>query len=107
MSKQLEIVIKDAKRHHEENNVDVVIFIPKELSTQSYYIFNKEYDTKKHCFHTEHGKIKIAVAQISGESDQHYHTVYIINPQDIEDRVLNELKMVPDTKGIVYCVKVN
>lgn len=106
MSKNLELIINEAVNHNEEQLRSVNIIVPKNLKSQAYSIFIKRTGHIKWAFNDNGEKLKLSVAQISAESDIHYDTVYLINPQDIEDQVLKEIKMIPDADGLLICAKV-
>jgi|VirMetMinimDraft_7_1064189.scaffolds.fasta_scaffold22451_6 hypothetical protein len=103
---KLEIVIKTAVNHCLNLGRDTIIIVPTNLRTQAYSVFVQNYQEKKWSYNTGKGLLTLAVAEIKGEATPHYESVFIINPQDIEDSVLNEVKMIPVTDGLTICAKV-
>lgn len=105
MSKNLKLIITEATNHCQNLRRDVKILVPKSTITQAYSAFMESTGTVKKKVQYADKTLTLAMGEISGVSDQHYDTVYVINPQEMEDDVLEEIKAIPNKDGLLICVK--
>ena len=103
---KLEVAIQTAVNHCLSLERDTIIFVPNNLKTQAYGLFVKDKIEKKWSYKTGKGILTLAAAEISDKALPHYESVFVFNPQDIEDSVLNEVRMIPVVDGLMICVEV-
>ena len=101
---KLEVAIFDAKTHSITHGRDTVIFVPKDLYTQCYGIFVKEFLVKGPIVQLDGIQCRLAV---EGELvAKQYDSLFILNPQDFDEAVLNSVMKAPVDGGLVVCVKI-
>ena len=76
---------------------DVAIVVPKPIYEEIYQAMNYGRFPKKNIDQWDGNHAKLFIAQISGEGTQHYNTVFVVNPNDIEEIVMKELVALPDS----------
>jgi len=114
MSKKLNIVMEEAEHHWIEHKRSVIIFVPNSMIMQAYAVFNNNKASPKyvHISADSSKSMTISADKAYGQSIKHYDTdtIYIINPQDMDDKLLKELKSFVDIKKgtapMLICVKI-
>lgn len=101
---KLEVAIFDAKTHSITHRRNTVIFVPKDLYTQCYGIFVKDLPVKGPIVQLDGVMCRLAV---EGEIvNKQYESLFILNPQDFNEDILNGVMKVPVDGGLVVCVKI-
>ena len=105
---KLQLAINMAINHCVSQKRDTIILVPKSMKTQAYGAFVMGKSEKRWWYMIGENKLKLQVCALQASGDQHYDTMFIINPHQIECEIaLKEAKMIPVAyTGLTVCVEV-
>lgn len=97
--------VMDQAYYQYDNEHSVIIYVPPKMYKEALSCFRNGICPENSTIDLyPKSRMRLRKAIISCEAMAHIDIVYVINPNEIEDRVLNEIKMTPTKDGVLYHV---